>query len=268
MCQLSLACSSAMHSSCCEWGSSLGASPGRDPSRSFFMIVVSGGGVEVLPWASFSGCSPIPDCIVETFHSFDIPINVGKGQSRVHHFQQPDHPYGSFSHWWGGKGKPGHGDYLLSPWQGKDGATGSTLHFNPVGLSWTNCSGGEDIHQFTLPPIGVFQLPLSGCKYSTSRHVNHSIPTGLAAPMQTAPFLSTQVILLHEKNDEELNVYPLLWEALWESSKEDHHLSDPVLLLVPPSSFPPHQEDHSQTKEGPSLSPALTWLQSITCTKA
>ena len=71
------------------------------------------------------------------------------------------------------------------------------------------------------------------------------------------PFLSTQFILLHENVEEELKVYPFLWEALCESSKDDHCLSDPVLLLVPPSSFHPHQEESSQTEEVPSLSLAL-----------
>ena len=82
------------------------------------------------------------------------------------------------------------------------------------------------------------------------------------------PFSSTQVVLPCERDDRELKVYPFLQEALWESSKEDHHLSDHILLLVPPSSFSPHHEESSQTKEDPSLSPTLTWLQHITQAKA
>ena len=54
------------------------------------------------------------------------------------------------------------------------------------------------------------------------------------------PFSSTQVIQPHEKDDEELKVFPFFQEVLWESSEEDHCMSDPVLLLVPPSSFPPY----------------------------
>ena len=52
------------------------------------------------------------------------------------------------------------------------------------------------------------------------------------------PFSSTQVVLPHEKDDEEIKVYPFLQQVLWGSSEEDHCLSDPVLLLVPPSSLP------------------------------
>ena len=81
------------------------------------------------------------------------------------------------------------------------------------------------------------------------------------------PFSSTQVVLPCEREDEELNVYPFLWEVLWDRSEGNHCLSDPVLLLVPPSSFSPHQEESSQTEEGPSLSLALIWLQSITWAK-
>ena len=43
------------------------------------MGVVSGG-VEVHPQPSISECSPIVNCIRETFHSFDISINMGKAR--------------------------------------------------------------------------------------------------------------------------------------------------------------------------------------------
>ena len=49
-------------------------------------------------------------------------------------------------------------------------------------------SGDEDTHQFTLPPMGVFWLPLSGCNHSFSGNVNCPVPTGWAVPIQTAPF--------------------------------------------------------------------------------
>ena len=52
---------------------------------------------------------------------------------------------------------------------------------------------------------------------------------------QLLPYSPTQVILPCEAEDEELKVYPILQEALWKSSEEDHHLSDPILLSGPPS---------------------------------
>ena len=42
------------------------------------------------------------------------------------------------------------------------------------------------------------------------------------------PYSQTQVVLPCEAEDEELKVYSILQEVLWESSKEDHHLSDPI----------------------------------------
>ena len=55
----------------------------------------------------------------------------------------------------GGRGKPGHGDYLLLPWSGKGGVTGTALHLMPVGLSQTEHSSSENICQLPLPPHGL-----------------------------------------------------------------------------------------------------------------
>ena len=52
------------------------------------------------------------------------------------------------------------------------------------------------------------------------------------------PYSSTWVILQCKKEGEGLKVYPFLQEALWESSEEDHYLSDPMLLSVPPLLLP------------------------------
>ena len=49
------------------------------------MMVASGEGVEIHPQNSISEYSPILDHIGEAFCSFNIPNNVGKGQSGVHH---------------------------------------------------------------------------------------------------------------------------------------------------------------------------------------
>ena len=71
--------------------------------------------------------------------------------------------------------------------QAKGGALRRALYLSPVRLTQTQCSSGEDIHQFTLSHMGVFWLPLSGCNHPFSRHVNCPVPTGSAAPMQAAP---------------------------------------------------------------------------------
>ena len=83
-----------------------------------------------------------------------------------------------------------------------------------------------------------------------------------------APNSPTQDILPCEAEDKELKVYPILQEILWESSEEDNCLSDPILLLVPPSPFFLHHEENSQTEEGPSLSLALTQLQGVSQARA
>ena len=85
---------------------------------------------------------------------------------------------------------------------------------------------------------------------------------------QLLPYSPKQVILLCEVEDKELKLYPILQEALWESSEEDHCLLDPVLLSVTSSPFFLHQQESSQTEEGPSLRPALVQLQSVTQARA
>ena len=74
------------------------------------------------------------------------------------------------------------------------------------------------------------------------------------------PSSQTQVVLPCEAEDEELKDCPILQEMLWESSEEDHHVSDPILLSGPPSPFFLHHKDSSQTEEGPSLCPVLVQL--------
>ena len=65
------------------------------------------------------------------------------------------------------------------------------LELLPTLLQWlsqTECSGGKDICQFTLPPVQVFQLPLSGHNHSFSGCFSCPIPTGSAAPTQAVAF--------------------------------------------------------------------------------
>ena len=221
-----------------------------DSSGSFCMMAVSGRGVEVHLWASLSGCSLISDCIGETFCSFVILINVGTSWSEVHLRQQPEnkwwnHPYGSFGNWWGGSGKPGHGDYLLPPWPGKGGVTGSALHLTPARLSWTNVVVMKIFGNSPYLPWGPSSFLYLDITALSLGAFTTQFPLYCLYFWQLLPYSLTQVVLPHEEEDEELKVYPFLQEALWESSEEEHHLSDPVLLLVPPSPFSLHQEESS-----------------------
>ena len=54
---------------------------------------------------------------------------------------------------------------------------------------------------------------------------------------------------------------PHLPEILWESSEEEHCLSDPISLSVPMSAPPPHLEEGTQTEGGSGYHPALKLLQ-------
>ena len=117
-------------------------------------------------------------------------------------------------------------------------------------------------------PWGSFSLPYLDITTLSVGTLAAHLPLAWLCLCRLLSYSSTQVILPFEKDDKELKVYPFFPEAFWESSEEDHHLSDLVLVSVPPSSFPPHQEESSQTEEGPSLIPALMGLQSITQAKA
>ena len=60
-----------------------------------------------------------------------------------------------------------------------------------------------------------------------------------------------------------LNVFPHFQENLWQSLKEENHLSDLILLLVPLSAPHPCQEEGTQTEGGLGFHPALKLLQDV-----
>ena len=53
------------------------------------------------------------------------------------------------------------------------------------------------------------------------------------------PYFKTEALLPHEEGKMGFKVYPYTWEVLWKISKEEHHLSIPVLLLIPPHPLSP-----------------------------
>ena len=63
---------------------------------------------------------------------------------------------------------------------------------------------------------------------------------------QLIPFSSTEVLLPHEEGEERLETYPHFPEILWESSEEEHSLSNLIALLVPTSAPPPCLEEGTQ----------------------
>ena len=75
------------------------------------------------------------------------------------------------------------------------------------------------------------------------------------------PLSDTEVVLPPEEEEMGLKVFHYFWEALWQSSEEEHHLSDLILLLVPSLAPHPCQEEGIQKEGGLGLHPALKLLQ-------
>ena len=75
------------------------------------------------------------------------------------------------------------------------------------------------------------------------------------------PYSKTEVLLPHKGGEIGIKVYPYTWEVLWESSEEEHHLSNPMSLLIPSSTLLPHLEEGTQTGKESGYNPALWQLQ-------
>ena len=58
-----------------------------------------------------------------------------------------------------------------------------------------------------------------------------------------------EVVLPCEEGGVGLKVFPHCPEVLWQSSEEEHYLSDPVSLSVPSSTLLPHQEEDTQMRK-------------------
>ena len=134
----------------------------------------------------------------------------------------------------------------------------------PVWLSQTKHGVGEDFCKLTLPPLGIFWPPLPGVSALSEGVLAAQFPLEWLCLWHLLPYTQTHIILPCEEEGEKLKVYLYLQEALWQSSKEEHCLSDPISLTAPSSqifqlhfSFSLQQDESSKTKEGPSPSPSL-----------
>ena len=76
-------------------------------------------------------------------------------------------------------------------------------------------------------PWGPFSFPYLDITTLSVGTLTTQFPLAQVHICRLLPFSSPQVALLCKKDDKELKVYPFLQEALWENSKEDHHLPDP-----------------------------------------
>ena len=65
-----------------------------------------------------------------------------------------------------------------------------------------------------------------------------------------------------------LKGFPHFQEALWQSSEEEHHLSNLISLLVPSLALHPHQEEGSQKEGVLGFHPVLKLLQDVSQARA
>ena len=110
-----------------------------------------------------------------------------QGQARVKFIN--DSGRNLISHWWGGGEEPGNDGHILPVWPDKTGAISHAFNPIPAWLTWSRHSGGEDLHQLTLYPMAVFQLPLPGCNHPFSGNFSCPIPTGQAVTVPVTPIL-------------------------------------------------------------------------------
>ena len=184
------------------------------------------------------GCSLIWDYFREASYQHSIPCHVGEGLNGNQHQQWPknkwgSHPNGDLGYRWGGVRTPGHGDHLMSPWSIQDGGFQCTLCPTSMWLAGAKCGCSEKVHQHSLYPSRALPSPLSRCEHTLWEHFLCPIPTGLAMSMQIDPLPDTEVVLPWQEGDLGLKVFPHFQEALWQSSEEQHYLSNPISLSFP-----------------------------------
>ena len=75
------------------------------------------------------------------------------------------------------------------------------------------------------------------------------------------PFSRTKVLLPHEEGEDRLETYSHLPEILWESSEEEHCISDLNSLSVPMLAPPLCLEEGTQMERGPGYHPVITQME-------
>ena len=160
------------------------------------------------------------------------------------------HSYGDLNFRWGRGRKLEYGDHLLLPWSSQNWGLWCTLCCTSTQLTGAKCGSSERIHQHPLYPLRDFPSPLSRHEHSSWGCFLHPIPTGLASSTKATPFLWGQGDLASWRGEVELKVYSHSQEVLWESSEEEHCLSDPVLLLIPSSALHQCLEEGIQMEGG------------------
>ena len=118
----------------------------------------------------------------------------------------------------------------------------SDIPYIPRGMSHSLLSG----HRHFLRGIASTQFPLDRLHFC-----------------QLLPFSGSEVLLPCEVGEEGLETYPHLPEFLWDSSDEEHHLSNPSFLSVPLPAPPLPLEEGTQTEGGGDNHPASTQTEGL-----
>ena len=162
------------------------------------------------------------------------------------------HPHGNIDHRWGEGRKLGHGDYLLLPWSSQDGGFWCSL-----------CLCQHDLPEPSVVVVGRYTniacVPWGSSCFlyldisTLSRGASSTqFPLNWLLLCRLLPYSDTKVVLPQEEDEEVgLKVFPYFWKALWQSSEEEHHLSDPIRLSPSPQRL---------AKYHPGQIPAGMWI--------
>ena len=184
------------------------------------------------------GHSLVLDCVRMTILSSVISVNVGAGQSGCHLKWWPENkqwncPCGSVNNWQNESRKPGHDDYLLPQWPAKV----ESLEVLSTLCQWDSPKPRMVVVRIFANspyiPWGSFGLPYLDVTVSSRGCISQPIPFRLTVPLAPAPLLlNTHYPAVWRGRGKKLKVYPILQEALWESSEEEH-----CLWFLPLGSF-------------------------------
>ena len=205
----------------------------------------------------------------EAFCLHIIPYNVGEGQNGIHHQQWPKNKLGShlnsdLGYRWG--------------WGRNLGMVTTCCHHDQSKMEASDALSALCQCNVSEPSVVVVRRRYTNTPYIPQGschllYLNVSTFSGGASSTQFPleqlclcrlfPFTDADVVLPQEEGEMGLKVFPHFQEALWQRSEKEHHLSEPISLLVPLSAPHPHQEEGTQMERVSVFYPALRLLQDI-----
>ena len=114
------------------------------------------------------------------------------------------------------------------------------------------------VRRYSLHSMRDIPFTLSACGQSLMGTSSTQFPLDWLCLHQLIPFSWTKVLLPHEEGRERLETYPHLPEILWESSEEEHCLSDLISLSFPTLATPSCLQESTKKEGGLGYHPAST----------